>query len=81
MDERKCSKILSEKKLAVLIQANDIFNTFRNKEVAYHGRLRSLDMDEKFSQRFIGISVQYRLNIPKSNYRGSGAGGSQRRRL
>lgn len=67
--------------LVLQVQANDLFNTYHNNYLAYFGRLRTLNMHEAFSMRSIGLTVQYKFNVTKSKYSGTGAGESQKERL
>lgn len=69
------------KRLTFLLQANDIFNTYCYDYLVYYGRLRMMSMDQKFSQRSIALTVQYKFNLKPSKYKGTGAGDSQKGRL
>jgi hypothetical protein len=67
--------------LTFLLQANDIFNTYHSDYTVYYGKLRMMNMNQKLSRRFIGLTVQYKFNILKNNYKGTGAGATQKERL
>lgn len=67
--------------LTFLLQANDLFNTYRNDYFMYYGRLRTMNLHEKYSRRCIELTIQYKFNIKKSKYKGTGAGGGQKYRL
>lgn len=68
-------------RLTFLLQANDLFNTYHTNYTVYYGRLRTMSMNEKYSRRSIGLTVQYKFNILKNKYKGTGAGESQVGRL
>lgn len=68
-------------KLSFLLQANDLFNSYKNHYFMYYGRLRTTDMEERFSYRNIGLTIRYKFNMKKNNYKGTGAGSTQRARL
>jgi hypothetical protein len=67
--------------LTFLLQANDVFNTYRSDYTVYYGALRMMSMDQKFSRRFIGLTVHYKFNVLKNKYKGTGAGTTQKERL
>lgn len=68
-------------RLSVLVQANDIFNTYRNSYFMYYGRLRTMSLYEKYSRRSLSLTLRYTFNSRKSKYKGTGAGGDQKYRL
>jgi hypothetical protein len=74
-------KDLLNGRLTFLLQANDIFNTFRQNYTVYYGKLRMMDMNQKLSRRSIGLTVQYKFNVLRSKYKGTGAGQAQKERL
>ena len=67
--------------LTLLLQANDIFNTYHSDYTIYYGKLRMMNMNQKLSRRFIGLTVQYKFNVLKNKYKGTGAGVTQKERL
>lgn len=68
-------------RLSFLLNANDLFNTYRNDYILYYGHLRTMRMDEKYSRRSIGLTIHYKFNVKKNKYKGTGAGASQKYRL
>lgn len=68
-------------RLSFLLNANDLFRTYRNDYILYYGRLRTMRMNEKYSRRSIGLTVHYKFNAKKNKYKGTGAGASQKYRL
>lgn len=68
-------------RLTLLVQANDLFNTYRSDYIVYYGRIRTMRMDQKMSRRSISFTVQYKFNLKKSTYKGTGAGKTQKGRL
>jgi len=79
--EASLYKEFFNRRLTLLLQANDIFNTYRNKQMIYYGKIRTMSMDQRYSWRSIGLTVHYKFNIPASKYKGTGAGETQKGRL
>jgi hypothetical protein len=74
-------KDLFDSRLTFLLEANDIFNTYRNDYFMYYGSLRTMNLNEKYSRRSIELTIRYKFNIKKSKYKGTGAGDAQKYRL
>lgn len=68
-------------RLSFLLNANDLFNTYRNDYILYYGHLRTMRMNEKYSRRSIALTLHYKCNVKKSKYKGTGAGDAQKYRL
>lgn len=68
-------------RLSFLLNANDLFNTYRNDYILYYGHLRTMRMNEKYSRRSIALTLHYKFNVKKSKYKGTGAGDAQKYRL
>ncbi|MCR8918499.1 outer membrane beta-barrel family protein, partial [Bacteroides sp. ET225] len=66
-------------KLAVQLQANDIFNTSSSDILMYSGNRITILQPE--SRRSFGMTVRYKFNTAKSKYKGTGAGDSQKNRM
>lgn len=66
-------------KLAVQLQANDIFNTSSSDLLLYSGNRIMIYKPE--SRRSFGMTVRYKFNTAKSKYKGTGAGDSQKSRM
>lgn len=68
-------------RLSFLLQANDVFNTYRNGYFMYYGRLRTMSLREKDSRRSLSLTIRYKFNGKKNVYKGRGAGNNQKYRL
>lgn len=67
--------------LTMLVQGNDVFKTRSIDAFAYLGRLRTMSQKVEPDMRSIRFTVRYKFNVAKSNYKGTGAGKSQKERL
>ncbi|WP_300763261.1 hypothetical protein [uncultured Bacteroides sp.] len=66
-------------KLAVQLQANDIFNTSSSDILMYSGNRLTILAPK--SRRSFGMTIRYKFNATRSKYKGTGAGDSQKNRM
>lgn len=48
-------------RLSFLLNANDVFNTYRNDYILYYGHIRTMRMDEKYSRRSVALTIHYKF--------------------
>jgi hypothetical protein len=70
-----------DSRLTFLLQSVDIFNSYRTDYRMYYGHIRSMNMNEKSSHRAVTLTIQYKFNTKKTQYKGTGAGDGQKDRL
>lgn len=66
--------------LSVWLAGRDLFDGQSSRQVIYSGDVRSAS-HEKMYMRSFEITVRYNFNVPRSKYKGRGAGESEKSRL
>lgn len=66
--------------LSVWLAGRDLFDGQSSRQVIYSGDIRSAS-HEKMYMRSFEITVRYNFNVPRSKYKGRGAGESEKSRL
>lgn len=84
---RRCScfdvmvgKSFCKDRLRIQLYGSDLFRTNRE-DWRYYGALHQVDMDNYADSQKVRLTVTYRLNVPRSKYKGKGAGEEERSRL
>ena len=80
VDFRLSKSFLKDEALSVTLTANDIFHTQHNAMTAYSIET-STTFTEYYDHQRVGITLSYKFNATKSNYKGTGAGQSEKSRL
>ena len=80
VDFRLSKSFLKDEALSVTLTANDIFHTQHNAMTAYSIGT-STTFTEYYDHQRVGITLSYKFNATKSNYKGTGAGQSEKSRL
>lgn len=65
----------------VKLSVNDVFNTAKDTKFTMYSGLRNVQIEKSLNTRYIELNVGYKFNMPKSRYRGKGAGISEKSRL
>lgn len=65
----------------VKLSVNDVFNTAKDTKFTMYSGLRNVKIGKSLNTRYIELNVGYKFNMPKSRYRGKGAGNSEKSRL
>lgn len=65
----------------VKLSVNDVFNTAKDTKFTMYSGLRNVQIEKSLNTRYIELNVGYKFNMPKSRYRGKGAGNSEKSRL
>ena len=63
------------------LTANDIFNTAKNTSFTMYSGVREVTTEKTMTSRYIELAVGYKFNVPKSRYKGKGAGETEKARL
>ena len=67
-------------KLSVNIQGRDLFATYRNSNLMRYGN-REIDQWNYADTRKLILTIRYKLNTSRKNYKGTGAGQEQKNRM
>lgn len=65
----------------VKLSVNDVLNTAKDTKFTMYSGLRNVQIEKSLNTRYIELNVGYKFNMPKSRYRGKGAGNSEKSRL
>lgn len=68
-------------RLSFLFEANDIFKTDKSNLLINFGKLRTMSQYNQANGRSLGLTIRYKFNATKVNYKGTGAGKSQMNRM
>lgn len=63
------------------LSLNDIFNTARKSYSTIYSGVRDISMEKISNTRSVEITIGYRFNVPRSKYKGKGAGNNEKDRL
>lgn len=63
------------------LSVNDIFNTAKDTRFTMYSGIRDIQMERSLNTRGVELSIGYKFNMPKSRYKGKGAGNSEKNRL
>lgn len=69
------------KHLEVRAVLNDVFNTSGNTDFSIYSDNSLFYTNRDINARLVEFSIRYKLNIPKSKYKGKGAGNTEKLRL
>lgn len=65
----------------IKLSVNDIFNTAKDTRFTMYSGIRDIQMEKILNTRGVELSIGYKFNMPKSRYKGKGAGNSEKDRL
>lgn len=65
----------------IKLSLNDIFNTSSNSKFTMYSGIRNMHVEKISTNRSVELTIGYRFNVPKSKYKGKGAGNSEKLRL
>ncbi|MBD5273867.1 MAG: outer membrane beta-barrel protein [Bacteroides sp.] len=65
----------------VRLSFNDIFNTACKSDFTMYSSVRDMKLHKTSSSRSVELAVGYRFNVPKSKYKGKGAGAEEKMRF
>ena len=60
---------------------NDLFNTAKDTRFTMYSGVRDVQMKKTLNTRSVELSISYKFNMPKSRYKGKGAGNLEKNRL
>lgn len=63
------------------LSLNDLFNTAKETRFTMYSGIRDVQMVKSLNTRSAELSIGYKFNMPKSRYKGKGAGNSEKGRL
>lgn len=63
------------------LSVNDIFNTAGKSKFTLYSGVRDMHVEKTSTNRSIELTIGYRFNVPKSKYKGKGAGNSEKLRF
>ena len=81
VNARLSKSFLKDRSLQVSLVANDIFATVNSGKLNVYGVQTYQERDGYADTQRIGLRVSYRFNAAKNNYKGKGAGRSEKNRL
>lgn len=70
-----------DKHWSIKLSVNDIFNTAKDIRFTMYSGVRDVQMEKSLNTRGVELSIGYKFNMPKSRYKGKGAGNSEKDRL
>lgn len=65
----------------IKLSLNDIFNTAKENQFTIYSGIRNVFIARSNNLRGVECTVRYQFNIPKSKYKGKGAGNEEKKRL
>jgi hypothetical protein len=65
----------------VKLAVTDVFNTARCSSFTILSGVRELSIDKLTTRRAVELTINYHFNVPKSKYKGTGAGKEERQRF
>ena len=65
----------------VKLLVNDIFNTAKNTYFTMYSGIMDMNVEKTVNTRYVELNIGYKFNMPKSKYKGKGAGNSEKERL
>lgn len=73
-------KLFLKGRMMVFLNANNLLGTGNTHSRMYSGRMREI-IHHDYSTSDYSLTIRYRLNMKKSNYKGTGAGQEQKNRM
>lgn len=65
----------------VKLSLNDVFNTARKTDFTMYSDVRDVHIAKHQNTRYVELNISYKFNMPKSRYKGQGAGNTEKERL